>query len=189
MLISRKLRFWLVPPLAISRFRSVTGISGQKSHSAFKDGAQGKSGKDVAGPMREQNDARRDESRSDGPNDVALGRRQLSCSRSHGADMHGMAGRKGIIGIAGQSDAVQMPDDGLSVRPDLVESSLQNMRSSRSGCQCQENMWHIAAVENRCEPKSTIRPQDRAARARPLPTSGPARPLPAHATFAARLRA
>ena len=75
--------------------------------------------------------------------------------------MHRMAGRKGIVGIAGAGNAMTGPMDHAPIRPFLVDQTLQQMRQDGGRDDAQRQMIGLASltlVAIRAQPATGLPP-------------------------------
>lgn len=114
------------PPTSRSLFVA-TAEARQVACETFEDHANGKSGNDIACPVRQQEDPGPDEQSANRPNCVSLGRRQFRCRRGKRPHVYGMPGRKCIERAAGKWNAVQMSPDSPPIGAHLIELPLQEV--------------------------------------------------------------
>ena len=114
--------------------------SGQGPKTALDQGPHDQARKDIRHPVRQEDDSRCNNQAADTPCD----RRQLwRCPGDGGgdrADMHGVAGRKGVIGPARAWNAMTAAMDHLPIRPLLVDQPLQKMRQDRGRTHAQQQV-------------------------------------------------
>ena len=94
-------------------------ISRPKPQQPFHQRTYRQTGRDIAGPMRQQDDPGRDQSRPDRPDQITFCGSKHGGGRGEGADVNGVAGGKGIEAIQNSPAAPfrgHSPGLGLAVR-------------------------------------------------------------------------
>jgi hypothetical protein len=107
------------------RPRSSRARKGPKT--SFYDSSHRKARENIRRPVRQKNDPGGSNQAPNPPRQRRKPRKCPGSGRCDCPDMHGMAGGKGVVGLARARNAMSAPMDHASIRPFLVDQPFQNM--------------------------------------------------------------